>query len=94
MVLLGPPWISDENKIRMVEWMGRLGLAAYVGVGCPELHLDEITNYVPKSLQDQWPRLIKRATAVEDDGHTSKVVRALIHGQQASKEFEGRGNSW
>jgi hypothetical protein len=74
----------------MVEWMWRLELAAYAGIACPELYLDEITNYAPKSPQDKWPPLIKVATAVEDDGHTSKVIRGLIQGQRASKEFEDR----
>lgn len=80
MVLLEAPWISDENKIRMVEWIGRLEIAAYTAVGCLRVDLHEITDYSPKSPQDEWPQLIKRATAVEDDGHTSKVIRALIHG--------------
>ena len=92
MVLLGVPWISEANKTRMVEWMGRLELAAYVGMSCPELHLDEITNYAPRSSQDDWPQLIKRATAVEDDGHTSKFIRGLIQGERVSKEFEDKDN--
>lgn len=80
--------------------MGRLEIAAYAGVGCPELHPDEITNYAPKSPQIEWSQLIKKATEVEDDGHTSKVIRALIQGQRASKEFEEKdsflikGNMW
>lgn len=90
MVLLEIPWISEANKICMVEWMGRLELAAYARIARPELHLDEIANYVLKSPQDKWPQLIKKATAVEDDGHTSEIIRGLIQGQGASKEFEDR----
>ena len=33
---------------------------------------------------------MKRATAVKDDDHTSKVIRGLIQGERAPKEFEDR----
>ena len=36
--------------------------------------------------------MIKRATKAEDDGHTSKFIRALIQGQRASQEFEEKDN--
>lgn len=67
-------------------------LAVYVLCACPELYLNEIKSYSPKSPQDSWPKLIKRATEVNDDGHAVKTIRALIHGQQACKEFEESGN--
>ena len=72
--------------------MGRLELAAYASLGVPKLYLNEIFDYSPKYPSEGWESLIKRATEVEDDGHTSKVIRALIHGQQVSKPFEDRPN--
>ena len=96
MVLLEQPWISIKTKVRMVEWMGRLTAAVYALVGSPPSDLGEISGYIPRHPPSDlegpksWAGLMKRATEVGDDGHASKVIRALIHGQQTSKPYEGK----
>lgn len=95
MVLLEQPWISMKNKVRMVEWMGRVTAAIYALVGGPPLNLEDIASYKPRHPSDfegpnPWAGLMKRATEVGDDGHASKIIRALIHGQQTSKPYAGK----
>jgi hypothetical protein len=77
-----------------VEYTGRMELGAYAIGGSPKLDLNEINKYLPKkgSLEDGWDPLVKRALGVQDDGHTAKVIRSLMHGQQFCGEFEGKAN--
>lgn len=102
-VLLRQPWIPIETKARLVEWMGRLVLAAYLTFGAPAFYIDEITEYRPKEdgdKKDPWAGLIKRAVHVNDDGHTSKFVRALIQGRDLCASYESndrflvKGDMW
>jgi hypothetical protein len=61
----------------------------YVSRGCPPLLLDEITSYTP-ARKSGWDGIFARVNALEDDGHASKLVRALAHGQDACAPFEGK----
>ena len=85
---LTQPWLSIEDKCRLVEWKGRFDLALYVSRGCPTINLDEITNYKPKNPNDGWPEIIRRVDTFPDDGHASKLIRAIAHGQEVSKPYE------
>ncbi len=98
-VLIEQPWISQATKVRILEWTGRLELAAYLCLGAPSLFIDEIRNYQPKEQfldgidgkqqeADPWKRLIERALKINDDGHASKTIRGLIHSQKLSARFE------
>ncbi|MCJ1369866.1 hypothetical protein MMC20_001078 [Loxospora ochrophaea] len=88
---LKQPWISPENKVRLLEWKVRLDLAVYAAQGSPEPLLDLISRYKPKkqpSSGDQWTAIFQRANEVEDDGHANKLVRALAHGEMICKPYE------
>jgi hypothetical protein len=86
---LSQPWLPTPSKTRLLEWKVRNDLAMYASRGSPSLPLDEITNY--KSKQDSsWPQIFQRVTSFPDDGHASKLVRALAHGEKACGKFEGR----
>lgn len=95
-------WISTPNKIKLLEWKGRLDLALYASRRSPKLLLDEITNYPPehRSQLQSWDTIINRAKVFKDDGHASKFVRALAHGQQACASYENsarfriKGDMW
>lgn len=92
MVVLEQPWITREIKIRLVEWMGRIIITVYASSGCPQLLPEEIKEYQPEAKYETeehaWQELKKRALDVNDDGHTSKVVRGLLHGKMVSKKYE------
>ena len=81
------PWLKVEDKTRLLEWKGRLDLAMYVSRGCPQLSLDEIVDYQPKRPNDGWPEIIRRVDQFPDDGHASKLVRALAHSEQVCKPY-------
>lgn len=87
-------WLKTEDKVRLLEWKGRNDLAMYASRHCPELPLTEVTEYKPKipsaDSKDPWASLFQRVRTHEDDGHASKLVRALAHGEQICKPFEGR----
>jgi len=82
------PWLSAENKCRLLEWKGRLDLAMYVSRGCPELLIDEIKNYQPKRPEDSWADIVRRVDKLPDDGHASKLVRAIANGHQVCQPYE------
>ena len=88
---LKQPWISEDNKIRLLEWKGRFDLCMYASRRSPKPLLDEITNYRPKQ-QSSLDGILRRVTAVPDDGHAAKLVRALAHGQQVSKPYDASEN--
>lgn len=93
-------WLSTDNKIRLLEWKGRLDLAMYASRKTPELFINEITHYMPKQAGKGWEQIFQRVARYEDDGHTAKFIRALAHGHQASAPFEEKeswpiqGDSW
>ena len=82
-------WLSTENKIKLLEWKGRMDLALYASRHCPKLDLDEVTRYTPKNDGD-WASIFRRVDGFKDDGHASKLIRALAHGQEACKPYEGK----
>lgn len=89
-------WLSDANKVRLLEWKARNDITLYASRGCPDLLLDEIANYKPSkptsTATDPWHDIIERVKNFEDDGHGSKLVRALAHGQQICKPYENKEN--
>jgi len=80
-------WLSDANKVRLLEWKVWNDIATYASMKSPKIHLDEIRNYKPKQPSD-WDKVIERVRALDDDGHASKLIRALAHGQQACAPYE------
>ena len=91
---LAQDWLSIENKVRLMEWKGRNDVTMYASRGSPDLLLDEIRNYKPKipskDPKDPWQDIFKRVCNFEDDGHGSKLVRALAHGQRICEPYEER----
>jgi hypothetical protein len=84
---LNEPWLKVEDKIRLLEWKGRIDLALYVSRACPELLLDEIKGYQPRNPGDGWPEIIRRVDKFPDDGHASKLVRAVANSEQVCKQY-------
>lgn len=90
-VFLKQPWLSDANKIRLLEWKGRNDLTLYASRRSPKPLMDEITHYKPKS-PGPWDGIIERVRNHNDDGHAAKLVRALANGEQICKPFEDNQN--
>lgn len=90
-IMLQQPWISTAVKMRLVERMGRLMHAAYVGCGSPDLLLNDIVEYTTR-YQDKacgsWEEFVGRAIDVEEDRNVAKFVRGLMHGQTLSAKYE------
>ena len=88
-VLTRQPWISREEKARVVEWKCRLDLVWYASCGIPELDGRNISEYKagPADGMD-WNTLYKAVNAMHDDGHVAKFVRALKNGEEVSQPFE------
>jgi hypothetical protein len=68
----------------------------YVSRGSPDLLVDEIRNYNTRSKQqvtddknEAWRQIIQRARRIEDDGHASKLVRAIAHAEKVSAKWQG-----
>ena len=80
-------WISNENKARLLEWKGRIDLCMYTSRRSPEPLIDEIVHYKPK-IPGSWDKVFERVQNHHDDGHASKLVRALAHGEVLCKPYE------
>jgi hypothetical protein len=86
---LSQSWLSTPNKARLLQWKIWMDLAMYASRHSPELLIDEIKNYKPKAGERAgWDDVFGRATTLEDDGHGSKLVRALAHGEMVSRKWE------
>ncbi|KAF1848138.1 uncharacterized protein K460DRAFT_276102 [Cucurbitaria berberidis CBS 394.84] len=97
-------FLTPATKRRLLEWKVWNDMTMYVSRGSPPLVLSEITSYKP-TRPSGWPEIFKRVNTLDDDdGHASKLVRALAHGEQAcgpynsggeGKEgFEIKGGAW
>lgn len=88
------PWLSLEDKIRFVERKARLDLVWYAAGSAPELKLEWVDGYQATHTKGlDWEGLYRVVNAAHDDGHVAKFVRAIKHGEQASKEYEsGEGS--
>lgn len=88
-VIINQDWIRLEDRVRMIEWKGRLDLAFYVYSGTPELYPDAITEYHDDiSAVMSWKELYAAVNKEHDDGHVVKFIRALKNGQEATRPFE------
>lgn len=85
------PWISEHNKVRLLEWKVRLDLCMYASRRSPKPLLEEITNYKGKQ-QSSLDGIIKRVIEHNDDGHAAKLVRAIAHGGEVSRPYEDGEN--
>jgi len=81
--------MADADKVRLLKWKVWHDLAEYASQKSPDIHLSEIRNYKPKA-PSGWDGIIDRICRFEDDGHASKLIRALAHGQQACEPYEDR----
>ena len=87
------PYVSEAQKIRLLEWKARSDLAQYAARRSPELLLEEVVTYVPKDLeagQAEWKGILRRLMEFDDDGHASKLGRAVANAQRESEPYEGR----
>lgn len=86
--ILALPDLDVNSKIRLLEWKGRVDLLMFVSRGVPELRLDEVTRY--KASKD-WKTIFAHSVAHPgDDGHASKLMRALAHGEEVCRPYEAQ----
>ncbi|KAL2867493.1 questin oxidase family protein [Aspergillus lucknowensis] len=74
-------WISDADKARLLRFKVWGDIVTYAGCGSPTLYPERITRYVPKRPSQGWGDIAHRASVYGDDGHISKVTRALLHAE-------------
>lgn len=80
-------FLKPAIKRRLLEWKVWNDIVMYTSRGCPPLLANEITNYQPV-IDSDWDGLFKRINKFEDDGHASKLVRALANGQETCAKHE------
>ena len=86
-------FFPPSARARILEWKARFDLANYVSRGSPELLPAELSQYDGASSKGvDWQQLFDRVNAMgDDDGHTSKLLRAIAHGAQVCAERSGDG---
>jgi hypothetical protein len=80
-------WIKDDEKRRLLEWKGRNDLVMYASRRAPNILVDEIRQYRPKKPGSD---VFQRVLEIDDDGHASKLVRALANGKEVCEKYEGK----
>jgi hypothetical protein len=72
----------------VLEWKGRADLAFYVSRRVPKLLLEEVTTY---KAPNDWKTIFHVSSVhPRDDGHLSKLLRALANGEKVCRPFEAR----
>ena len=66
-----------------------MDITMYASRRSPKIRLDEIRNYKPKQ-PSGWDGIQDRVCTFYDDGHASKLIRALANGQAVCEEYEGK----
>lgn len=80
----------------------RLDVVQYIARGCPTLHSDVLETYTPRdaNLVSSPRELLPRFYVTPDDGHTIKVVRALLIAQEETERWGNKewmkvkGSDW
>ncbi|TVY88955.1 Oxidoreductase [Lachnellula willkommii] len=85
-VLLQESWISEQDKVRLVEWKGRTDILWYAACGCPELKASAISDYPAAK---SWEELYRAVNLMHDDGHVAKFVRAIKSAEEVSQAVVG-----
>jgi oxidoreductase AflY len=88
-IFLRQDWISVETKCRLLEWKGRMDLVLYAACRTPAFYQHRVTTYTPQ-VQGGWSSIYARACSYEDDGHTSKLIRAIKNAEVVSKPYQGQ----
>lgn len=88
-------WLKNEDRARLLQFKGWSDIAMYVSRGSPKLLPEEINEYTPKKPNDGWAEIFARVDELSDDGHASKLVRALANGERICAEYEDKeGTHW
>ena len=92
---LKQPWLSAEDKARLLEWKGRVDLAMYASRRAPKPYTDDIERYTvtritPTERSSRWQEIFARVSKDPEDGHASKILRTLAVGEKMCRNFEGR----
>ncbi|KAJ4993573.1 DUF4243 domain-containing protein [Stagonosporopsis vannaccii] len=82
-------FLTPATKRRLLEWKVWNDIVMYASRRSPDLLLSEITEYTPKKDSD-WDKIILRVNRLQDDGHASKVIRALANGQKSCEPYEDK----
>ncbi|KAL2801770.1 hypothetical protein BJX63DRAFT_416651 [Aspergillus granulosus] len=86
--ILALPFLPTRTRLRLLEWKGRMDLIMYISRNSPELYFDEITKYPVTS---DWDAIIAQSNQHPgDDGHLSKLVRALRNAEEVCKPYVGQ----
>lgn len=85
-------WIPTHMKVKLLEWKIRMDIIQYIARGCPRLQPDLLKTYQPKDkdLVAKPEDLLPRFHEIADDGHTIKLVRALLLARQLSLKYHDR----
>jgi hypothetical protein len=89
-VIIRQDWVKLEDRVRLVEWKGRLDLAWYAATGSSVLDENAISSY-SGSNDLGWEQLFVDVRRECDDGHAAKFIRALKNGENTAREYEQDG---
>ncbi|KAH8772633.1 HypA protein [Diaporthe sp. PMI_573] len=84
-------WISAETKARLLEWKIRYDLMEYAARAVPELSLDQIKGYQPRTQSSlSVADVASKIHPMPDDGHAIKLARAVGVCEELTKKYQDR----
>ncbi|KAK0823210.1 hypothetical protein LTR73_008681 [Friedmanniomyces endolithicus] len=87
--LIALPRIGNEAKARLLESFGRYMILLYAAEGSPCLDMTPVNQQSPLGAGG-WKDTVARITTYCDDGHASKMIRALAHAEKVCEAYEGQ----
>ncbi|ESZ98976.1 HypA [Sclerotinia borealis F-4128] len=97
-------WLKTEDKVRLLEWKGRLDLVWYAANGSAEMKIENVLEYEPSLSKGwDWRAIYKNSIDIHDDGHVVKFMRALKHAEgmvephvekEGAASFPINGDMW
>ncbi|KAI3396354.1 hypothetical protein diail_12244 [Diaporthe ilicicola] len=85
------PWISAQTKARLLEWKIRYDLIQYAARGVPELSLDQIRAYKPRTQNTtSISEVASKIHRMPDDGHAIKLARAAGICEGITKKYQDK----
>lgn len=91
-VFMQAQWLTLKQRARLLTWKGWMDLALYAANACPTLYPERIATYVPKQ-PGGWDMIVARVNRYPDDGHTCKLIRALLNARNLSALYSAEGRS-
>lgn len=84
--------LTEASKKRLLEYKIRMDIGMYASRRSPDLHLESVRDIKARS-PIAWGPLFRKICKYPDDGHASKLLRAVAAAEQQSCLYRDNKNN-